>query len=126
MPEAFCVHNTLPRANLPVSVRTRLTQVVLVQWQGPCPRPPNWSGSFDPARHFSKELKVAQVKLHDGHVLDAAGEIQEHLAGVEDYILAEAVWCEAPPRTSVSAKASDQGVEKLSPSPSAGGTEISA
>jgi hypothetical protein len=118
MPEAFCVHNTPPRANLPVSVRTRLTQVVLVQWQGPCPRPPNWSGSFDPARHFSKELKVA----HDGHVLDAAGEIQEHLAGVEDYILAEAVW----PRTSVSAKASDQGVEKLSPSPSAGGTEISA
>src|SRR5262249_12248158 len=28
-------------------------------------------------------------------VLDAAGEVQEHLAGVEDYILAEAVWREA-------------------------------
>jgi hypothetical protein len=28
-------------------------------------------------------------------MLDAAGEIQEHLAGVEDYILAEAVWREA-------------------------------
>jgi hypothetical protein len=27
-------------------------------------------------------------------MLDAAGEIQEHLAGVEDYILAEAVWRE--------------------------------
>jgi hypothetical protein len=27
--------------------------------------------------------------------LDAAGEVQEHLAGVEDYILAEAVWREA-------------------------------
>ena len=28
-------------------------------------------------------------------MLDAAGEVQEHLAGVEDYILAEAVWREA-------------------------------
>jgi hypothetical protein len=28
-------------------------------------------------------------------MLDAAGEIQEHLAGVEDYILAEALWREA-------------------------------
>ena len=28
-------------------------------------------------------------------MLDAAGELQEHLAGVEDYILAEAVWREA-------------------------------
>jgi hypothetical protein len=28
-------------------------------------------------------------------MLDAAGEIQEHLAGVEDYMLAEAVWREA-------------------------------
>jgi len=27
--------------------------------------------------------------------LDAAGEVQEHLAGVEDYLLAEAVWREA-------------------------------
>ena len=25
-------------------------------------------------------------------MLDAAGELQEHLAGVEDYVLAEAVW----------------------------------
>jgi hypothetical protein len=31
-------------------------------------------------------------------MLDAAGEIQEHLAGVEDYILAEAVWREAVAR----------------------------
>jgi hypothetical protein len=28
-------------------------------------------------------------------MLDAAREIQEHLAGVEDYILAEALWREA-------------------------------
>ena len=28
-------------------------------------------------------------------MLDASGEIQEHLAGVEDYLLAEAVWREA-------------------------------
>ena len=28
-------------------------------------------------------------------MLNAAGEIQEHLAGVEDYLLAEAVWREA-------------------------------
>jgi hypothetical protein len=28
-------------------------------------------------------------------LLDAVGEIQEHLAGVEDYMLAEAVWREA-------------------------------
>jgi len=25
-------------------------------------------------------------------MLNAVGEVQEHLAGVEDYILAEAVW----------------------------------
>ncbi len=28
-------------------------------------------------------------------MLDAAGEVQEHLAGVEDYMLVEAVWREA-------------------------------
>ena len=28
-------------------------------------------------------------------MLDAAGELQEHLAGVEDYVLAEAVWRQA-------------------------------
>jgi hypothetical protein len=31
-------------------------------------------------------------------MLDAAGEVQERLAGVEDYILAEAVWREAMAR----------------------------
>jgi hypothetical protein len=39
-----------------------------------------------------------KTRTHFAHridVLDAAGEIQEHLAGVEDYILAEAVWREA-------------------------------
>src|SRR5207245_1023993 len=38
--EALCVHNMPLRANLPVSVRTRLTKVgvLLVQWQGRCPR----------------------------------------------------------------------------------------
>jgi hypothetical protein len=35
--------------------------------------------------HFSRRI----------YLLDAAGEIQEHLAGVDDYILAEAVWREA-------------------------------
>jgi hypothetical protein len=40
LPEALCVHNTPLRANLPVSVRTRLTKVgvLLVQWQGRCPQ----------------------------------------------------------------------------------------
>ena len=36
-------------------------------------------------------------RTHFTHRIDmlaAAGEIQEHLAGVEDYILAEAVWRE--------------------------------
>jgi hypothetical protein len=39
-----------------------------------------------------------KTRTHLAHwidMLDAAGEIQEHLAGVEDYILAEAVWREA-------------------------------
>jgi hypothetical protein len=39
-----------------------------------------------------------KTRTHFAHridMLDAAGEIQEHLAGVEDYILAEAVWREA-------------------------------
>lgn len=39
-----------------------------------------------------------KIRTHFAHridLLDAAGEIQEHLAGVEDYILAEAVWREA-------------------------------
>jgi hypothetical protein len=38
-----------------------------------------------------------KTRTHSAHridMLDAAGEIQEHLAGVEDYIL-EAVWREA-------------------------------
>jgi hypothetical protein len=39
-----------------------------------------------------------KTRTHFAHridMLDAAGEVQEHLAGVEDYILAEAVWREA-------------------------------
>jgi hypothetical protein len=39
-----------------------------------------------------------KTRTHFAHridMLDAAGEIQEHLAGVEDYILAEAVWRQA-------------------------------
>jgi hypothetical protein len=39
-----------------------------------------------------------KTRTHFAHridMLDAAGEIQEHLAGVEDYILAEALWLEA-------------------------------
>src|SRR5262245_43759622 len=121
MPEAFCVHNTPPRANFTGQRADTVNAGRPSSVAGPLSTTPNWWGLFDPARHVSKELKVAQVKLHDGHVLDAAGKIQEHLAGVEDYMLGEAVWREAPPRTSVSAKASDQGVEKLLQSPSAGG-----
>jgi len=40
-------------------------------------------------------LKTRTHFAHRIDMLDAAGEIQEHLAGVEDYILAEAVWREA-------------------------------
>jgi hypothetical protein len=39
-----------------------------------------------------------KTRTHFAHridMLDPAGEVQEHLAGVEDYILAEAVWREA-------------------------------
>jgi hypothetical protein len=39
-----------------------------------------------------------KTRTHFAHridMLDTAGEIQEHLAGAEDYILAEAVWREA-------------------------------
>jgi hypothetical protein len=39
-----------------------------------------------------------KTRTHFAHridMLDAAGEIQEQLAGVEDYRLAEAVWREA-------------------------------
>jgi hypothetical protein len=37
-------------------------------------------------------MKTRTHFVHRIDMLDAAGEIQEHLAGVEDYILAEAVW----------------------------------
>jgi hypothetical protein len=40
-------------------------------------------------------MKTRTHFAHSIDMLDAAGEIQEHLAGVEDYILAEAVWREA-------------------------------
>jgi hypothetical protein len=40
-------------------------------------------------------MKTRTLFAHRIEMLDAAGEIQEHLAGVEDYILAEAVWREA-------------------------------
>jgi len=39
-----------------------------------------------------------KTRTHFAHRIDmrdAAGEIQEHLAGTEDYILAEALWREA-------------------------------
>jgi hypothetical protein len=41
------------------------------------------------------EMKTRTHFAHRIDMLDAAGEIQEHLAGVEDYLLAEAVWREA-------------------------------
>jgi hypothetical protein len=43
-------------------------------------------------------VALMKTRTHFAHsidMLDAAGEIQEHLAGVEDYMLAEAVWREA-------------------------------
>jgi hypothetical protein len=40
-------------------------------------------------------MKTRTHFAHSIDMLDAAGEIQEHLAGVEDYLLAEAVWREA-------------------------------
>ena len=40
-------------------------------------------------------MKTRTHCAHGNDMLDAAGEIQEHLAGVEDYMLAEAVWREA-------------------------------
>ena len=36
-------------------------------------------------------MKTRTYFAHRIDMLDAAGELQEHLAGVEDYILAEAV-----------------------------------
>ena len=47
---------------------------------------------------ISKVPAKMKARTHFAHridMLDAAGEIQEHLAGVEDYILAEGVWREA-------------------------------
>jgi hypothetical protein len=44
-----------------------------------------------------ESLGEMRTRTHFAHRidrLDAAGEIQEHLAGVEDYILAEAAWRE--------------------------------
>jgi hypothetical protein len=40
-------------------------------------------------------VKTRTHFAHSIDMLDAAGEIPEHLAGVEDYTLAEAVWHEA-------------------------------
>ena len=37
-------------------------------------------------------MKTRTHFAHRVDMLDAAGEIQEHLAGVEDYVLAELVW----------------------------------
>jgi hypothetical protein len=45
-----------------------------------------------------RQLALMKTRTHFAHsidMLDAAGEIQEHLAGVEDYMLAEVVWREA-------------------------------
>jgi hypothetical protein len=40
-------------------------------------------------------MKTRTHFAHRFDMLDPASEIQEHLAGVEDYMLAEAVWREA-------------------------------
>jgi hypothetical protein len=40
-------------------------------------------------------MKTRTHFAHRIEMLDAAGEVQEHPAGVEDYMLAEAVWREA-------------------------------
>jgi hypothetical protein len=37
-------------------------------------------------------MKTRTHFTHRIELLDAAGEVEEHLAGVEDYLLAEAVW----------------------------------
>jgi hypothetical protein len=37
-------------------------------------------------------MKNRTYFAHRIDMLDAGGELQEHLAGVEDYVLAEAVW----------------------------------
>lgn len=43
-------------------------------------------------------IKTRTHFAHRIEMLDAAGEVKEHLAGVEDYIVAEAVWREAVAR----------------------------
>src|SRR5262249_6945266 len=47
---------------------------------------------------MGQKERALKTRTHFAHridMLDAAGEIQEHLAGVEDYLLAEAVWRDA-------------------------------
>jgi hypothetical protein len=51
--------------------------------------------TLPPRRANAEDMKTRTHFTHRIDMLDAAGKIQEHLAGVEDYILAEAVWREA-------------------------------
>ncbi len=60
--------------------------------------------TLPPRRANAEDIKTRTHFTHRIDMLDAAGEIQEHLAGVEDYILAEAVWREAIARWPSSAK----------------------
>jgi hypothetical protein len=59
-----------------------------------------------------------KTRTHFAHridMLDAAGEIQEHLAGVEDYMLAEAVWRESvDTRVRGDTRGHDGGVRQFS------------
>ena len=48
--------------------------------------------TLPPRRANAEDMKTRTHFTHRIDMLDAAGEIQEHLAGAEDYILAEAVW----------------------------------
>jgi hypothetical protein len=50
---------------------------------------------MDAKLDVSAGMKTRTHFAHRIDMLDSAGEVQEHLAGVEDYILAEAVWREA-------------------------------
>jgi predicted kinase len=68
------------------------------------------------------EYRWAQDQADD--MLDAAGEIQEYQAGVEDYLLAKAVWREAIARWPKAVIILRQGARVVLDSSPAAGSEM--
>jgi hypothetical protein len=64
-----------------------------------CPAYKDLSGLVPVAIKWSSSSRDMKTRTHFAHrMLDAKGEVREHLAGVEDYEVAEATWLAAVAR----------------------------